>query len=255
MNTVMDQAAALRKLAAARRPVPAAACTRCHGDTGARTVWENICIALGSAGKKTLLMPLAYDSFWTGGEQAGSRTPSVMKGLYAFSRLDSPFKASSPEELGEVFSGLHPLERGMDLVLAECGYGSSSRARHLLEAAPAIFLVFTCDTPSILTAYELLKRVTIARRKAKTPTPLWLPLANKAPSLQAGAETLERFSDAARRFLGVRPVQLGALPLDPKVEEARRAGLPASVMFPHCPFARETALAAGVLMEELCRIR
>lgn len=254
MPAVLDQAAGLRELAARGRPSPVVACTRCHGDTGARTVWESLGIALGSSGRRTLLLPVAYDSFWRGGAEAPAGAPEPVKGLYDFSRLNSPLRPAGGE-LQEVFSGTHRLAAGMDLVLAECGYGSSSRALPLLELAPAVLLVFTCGSTSVLSSYELIKRVTGGRRAAGGKAPLWLLLANKAPSAAEGREALARLSETAAGFLGASCAALGALPYDPKVMEARQAGLPVPVMFPRSRFAEGAAAAAGRLMEEICRIR
>lgn len=256
MPAIMDQAATLRAMAAGRRPAAAAACTRCHGDTGARTIWENLGIMLGNSGRKALLLPMAYGSFWKQEAPEESGEAAVIEDHYGMSRLEAPLPvAPGGPRLRELFEGRHGLARGMDVLLLECGYGSSSRARGILSLAPAVLLVMTCDTHSILASYELVKRVTKARRQAGLPPQRWLLLANKAPSMEAGRGILERFSAASHGFLGIRPVTLGALPADPKVTEARAAGIPVSVIFPGCPFSKSLGLAADRFMEGLCRIQ
>jgi len=256
MPAVLDQAATLRAMAAGRRPAAAAACTRCHGDTGARTVWENLGIALAGAGRKALLLPMAYGSFWKQDAPEEKDEPAVIEDHYGMYRLEAPLPvAPGDPRLRELFAGRHGLARGMDVLLLECGYGSSSRAKGILALAPAMLLVQTCDTHSILSSYELVKRVAKARREAGLPPQRLLLLANKAASPAAGREVLERFSAASERFLGLKPVLLGALPADPKVAEARAAGIPVSVIFPGCAFSRCLTEAAGRLMEGLCRIQ
>lgn len=256
MPAVLDQAATLRALAAGRRPAAAAACTRCHGDTGARTVWENLGILLGNSGRKALLLPMAYGSFWKQEAPEENGGPAAIEDHYGLARLEAPLPvAPGGPRLKELLEGRHGLARGMDVLLLECGYGSSSRARGILSLAPAVLLVMTCDTHSILSSYELVKRVTGARRLAGLPPQRWLLLANKAPSLDAGRGILERFAAASQSFLGVKPVTLGALPADPKVTEARSAGIPVSVIFPGCPFSKCLGKAAAGFMEGLCRIQ
>jgi len=256
MPATLDQAATLRAMAAGRRPAAAAACTRCHGDTGARTVWENLGIALAASGHRTLLLPLAYGSFWRREAAAEEAEAPGIGDHYGLFRAEAPVPAAAGGRgLADLLSGRHALAGGMEVLLLECGYGSSSRARDILPLAPTMLLVFTCDAHSVLASYELVKRVARARLEAGLPEQRLLLLANKAPSPEAGREALKRFCGAAGNFLGLRPAPIGALPFDARVGEARAAGLPVSVLFPDCGFSKSAAAAAENLMEELCRTR
>lgn len=241
--TQTDQVAALRRMTSARRRAGAVACTRSHGGTGARTAWENIGINLCGGGRTAMLLPLAYGSFWNAAP-AASPEPEVLRGHGALLRLDSPYRPA-PDELEPLMTGRHPLAAGADYVLLECGYGSSGRAAGLLGAANAVLLAFTCDSSSVLATYDLMKRCCAARRAAGLPDQAWLLLATMCPSALAGEQALSKFSAAASRFLGLKAVEAGALPLDPRVKEAAAAGMPACVLFPSSPYALAAAAAAG----------
>ena len=139
--------------------------------------------------------------------------------------------------LGEV------ARRDWQLVIIDGGAGVGGAVRPQLLAAREVLVVTTAEPTALADAYAVIKLVATHSPQVR----LWLAV-NQVAGEAEGLAIHRRLEGVCRRFLGVSPEWLGAVPFDPRLRAAVRRQVPLLLEAPGSPAARAvTAMARRLL--------
>ncbi len=274
----MDQAGALRALAAKRRSAPVAyapnaipattrqptrliAVTSGKGGVGKSNFTLNLGLLWANQGKKVLMvdadMGMANADLllgWTGRPHLGEflaglksledivqRHPSgldVIVGLSGARLIPDVLDAN----LNGCLSELQTLVDRYDIVLFDTGAGAGRVVTDFLQAAQEVVVVTNPEPTAMMDAYSLMKLVGQHALQQK-----WHLLVNMALNEEEAASTAKSLMKAAQKFLGQDVSYLGCLPRDPEVLAAVRRQVPWLEGAPHAPVSRRLTELARTL--------
>lgn len=196
------------------------------GGVGTTTVAANLAVVLARHGRRAVFVDADLDhggnAPLAGHGQRGSvadvlagrrtvhevleRGPSgvqVLAGAWASGEVSDPSPAAQDRFVLE----LKRLAPHAEVVVVDAGSGRTHFARRLWQAAAAIVVVTTTDSPSVMNAYAAIKTLAAADAPPEVHT-----LVNLADELAVSDDVHARIATACRRFLGVRAIAAGYVP-------------------------------------------
>ncbi|MGE4138080.1 MAG: MinD/ParA family protein [Pirellulales bacterium] len=228
-----DQATELRQLvrqrggrAAARgATVPLITVAGGKGGVGATTIAANLAVALARQGRRAVFVDADLDHggqvSFCGGTERGSildvlagrrsvhealeRGPSgiqVIAGGWASGEVSDV----TPTAQDRLIAELGHLGPHADVVVVDAGSGRTHFARRLWQAAAALLVVATVDSPAVMNTYAAIK--TLARSDA--PLALYT-LTNLVNDADEALDVQARIAEACRKFLALRATAAGAV--------------------------------------------
>jgi flagellar biosynthesis protein FlhG len=248
---VLDQAAGLRRLSAARR-TKVIAITGGKGGVGKTLTAVNLGAALARLGRNTMLLDADFGLANVDvllGMKARLNLEHVVTGQCALE--DVVLTASSglrvvPASSGSInmatmsrlqhaglIGAFSQLMEPLDVLLVDTAAGLSDGVITFSEAAQRVVVV-VCDEPASLTdAYGLIK--VLSRRQSSCRFEI---VTNMVESAAHGRELYEKLLRVCDRFLGLTPAYLGHVPNDDYLRQAIRRQATVVEAFPSSPSAR-----------------
>jgi len=233
-------------------PVQVIAITGGKGGVGKTSVAVNLATALGSTGKRVLLLDgdlgLANVDVFLGLSPrhtmaqvlAGERSldeiivesqygVNVVPGASGVAELAN-LPAAAHLQLVQAFSAL---SARVDTLIVDTSAGIAHSVVQFTQAAQHV-LVFVCDESASMTdAYALVK--VLSRNHGVNK---FLVLANQTRSPGEGDTLFNKFQRVANRFLDVTLEYVGEIPEDPYLKKAIREQRPVTAAFPSAPASR-----------------
>lgn len=229
-----DQAAGLRKMTQATRPVKVIAIASGKGGVGKTNVTVNLGVALAAQGKEVLLLDadlgLANIDVMLGLHPQynllhvldGSKTlneiivegPAGLKIIPAASGVQKMAELSSVEHAGMI-QAFSEMEQHIDVLMIDSAAGIADSVVSFCKAAQEVVVV-VCDEPASITdAYALIK---LLNRDHKVER--FHIIANMCRSVQEGRELFDKISLVCDRFLDVTLDFMGIVPFDDELRAA-----------------------------------
>jgi flagellar biosynthesis protein FlhG len=222
------------------------------GGVGKTSVAVNLATALGSTGKRVLLLDgdlgLANVDVFLGLSPrhtmaqviSGERTLEeiILESQYGVNVVPG---ASGIAELANLPSFVHlqlvqafsALTARIDTLIVDTSAGLAHSVLQFTQAAQHVLLV-VCDEPASRTdAYALTK--VLSRNHGVNR---FFVLANQTRSPGEGDALFQKFQRVANRFLDVTLEYVGEIPEDPYLKRAIREQRPVTAAFPSCPASR-----------------
>lgn len=233
-ETPQDQAAGLRQMQQASRPVKVIAVASGKGGVGKTNVTVNLGVALASLGKQVVLLDadlgLANIDVMLGLHPQfnllhvldGSKTlseilvegPGGMQIIPAASGVKKMAELSPAEHAGMI-QAFSELEQHIDVLLIDSAAGIADSVISFSRAAQEVIVV-VCDEPASITdAYALIKLLSREHGVERFHI-----IANMSRSVQEGRELFDKINLVCDRFLDVTLDFMGIVPFD---EDLRRA--------------------------------
>jgi flagellar biosynthesis protein FlhG len=270
--TLVDQASALRTLAAGTRPrATVVAITSGKGGVGKSNIAVNLAAHLARVDKRVVLfdadLGLANADVLCNIElpcnlshvvankrtlaealvptPAGFRLVGGASGLARMADL-------SDRDRQRLVGALELLEYQADVILIDTGAGISPNVLCFTRAADEVLVVTTPEPTAITDAYAVIKVLSRGQREAADgESPRLNLLVNQCRSAEEARLVYERISRVAHQFLGVAVFDAGFVLHDPAVPDAVRARRPFLLASPRCPAARCIAQLAVRLHDGL----
>jgi len=267
----MDQAANLRSLVAAPRPVggPAGplrviAVTSGKGGVGKTNISANLAVLAAKAGKRVLVIDadlgLANVEIVFGlkpryhmGDLINSSisiedvmidAPHGVKILPAGSGVQSLTQLSSDDKL-RFIAALEPVQDKFDLVLVDSGAGIGDNVLFFVGAAQEAILVVSPEPTSLVDAYATVK-VLSQKAGVRHFGVIINPVIDELPA----REIFNKLTQVTSRFLSASVRHLGYIPRDENLHRAIMAQRPLVDAFPHSPASRALHVVANKLFNE-----
>lgn len=233
-------------------PVQVIAVTGGKGGVGKTSVAVNLATALGSTGKRVLLLDgdlgLANVDVFLGLSPRHTMA-QVLSGERTLEEIivESPYGvnvvpgASGVAELANLSAAAHlslvqafsALTSRIDTLIIDTSAGISHSVVQFTQAAQHVLLV-VCDEPASMTdAYALTKVMSRNHGVSK-----FFVLANQTRAPGEGDALFQKFQRVANRFLDVTLEYVGEIPDDPYLKRAVREQRPVTAAFPSCPASR-----------------
>lgn len=233
-ETPQDQAAGLRQMQQASRPVKVIAIASGKGGVGKTNVTVNLGVALASQGKQVVLLDadlgLANIDVMLGLHPQfnllhvleGTKTlreilvegPAGMQIIPAASGVKKMAELSPAEHAGMI-QAFSELEQHIDVLLIDSAAGIADSVISFSRAAQEVIVV-VCDEPASITdAYALIKLLSREHGVQRFHI-----IANMSRNVQEGRELFDKISMVCDRFLEVTLDFMGIVPFD---EDLRRA--------------------------------
>jgi flagellar biosynthesis protein FlhG len=234
-------------------PVQVIAVTGGKGGVGKTSVAVNLATALGSTGKRVMLLDgdlgLANVDVFLGLSPRHTMA-QVLSGERSLDEIivESPYDgvhvvpgASGVAELANLPAAAHlqlvqafsALTSRIDTLIIDTSAGISHSVVQFTQAAQHVIVV-VCDEPASLTdAYALVKVMSRNHGVEK-----FFVLANQTRSPGEGDTLFNKFQRVANRFLDVTLEYVGEIPEDPYLKKAIREQRPVTAAFPACPASR-----------------
>lgn len=233
-ETPQDQAAGLRQMQQAARPVKVIAIASGKGGVGKTNVTVNLGVALASQGKQVVLLDadlgLANIDVMLGLHPQfnllhvleGSKTlreilvdgPAGMQIIPAASGVKKMAELSPAEHAGMI-QAFSELEQHIDVLLIDSAAGIADSVISFSRAAQEVIVV-VCDEPASITdAYALIKLLSREHGVERFHI-----IANMSRNVQEGRELFDKINMVCDRFLQVTLDFMGIVPFD---EDLRRA--------------------------------
>ena len=271
MSNDMDQAANLRSLVAAPRPVdgPAGplrviAVTSGKGGVGKTNISANLAVLAARAGKRVLVIDadlgLANVEIVFGlkpryhmGDLINSSisiedvmidAPHGVKILPAGSGVQSLTQLSSEDKL-RFIAALEPVQDKFDLVLVDSGAGIGDNVLFFVGAAQEAILVVSPEPTSLVDAYATVK-VLSQKAGVRHFGVIINPVIDELPA----REIFNKLTQVTSRFLSASVRHLGYIPRDENLHRAIMAQRPLVDAFPHSPASRALNVLADKLFNE-----
>jgi flagellar biosynthesis protein FlhG len=235
------------------------------GGTGKTTVAVNLALALNRAGHTVCLLDADF-GLANAEVHLGLPTPErtlenvlfdglpleeclvpvrpgldLISGSSGVARMAELDKAARRRLIDE-FSALS----GYDFLLLDNSPGISSQVVSLCLATREIILVVNPEASSLVDAYALVK---VLKENG-----LWWPplvLVNRAESGAQARQVFARFQDTVMQFLELKPLFLGAIPLDETARRISAAGKPFLTLREDLPASQAIMSVAKLLSERL----
>ncbi|WP_129722481.1 MinD/ParA family protein [Xylanivirga thermophila] len=132
-----------------------------------------------------------------------------------------------------------------DIVLIDTGAGLSHSTLKMVLAANEIILVTTPEPTSITDAYSIVKLVSSIDATKKFGL-----ISNRAETSREGKQVLDKFSDAANRFLNIEIKKLGYIEYNSLAVKAVKHQVPFVLSSPDSKISRQIiAIAEGILLK------
>ncbi len=233
-ETSQDQAAGLRQMQQASRPVKVIAIASGKGGVGKTNVTVNIGVALALQGKQVVLLDadlgLANIDVMLGLHPQfnllhvleGTKTlreilvegPAGMQIIPAASGVKKMAELSPAEHAGMI-QAFSELEQHIDVLLIDSAAGIADSVISFSRAAQEVIVV-VCDEPASITdAYALIKLLSREHGVQRFHI-----IANMSRNVQEGRELFDKIAMVCDRFLEVTLDFMGIVPFD---EDLRRA--------------------------------
>lgn len=233
-ETPQDQAAGLRQMQQASRPVKVIAIASGKGGVGKTNVTVNLGVALASQGKQVVLLDadlgLANIDVMLGLHPQfnllhvleGTKTlreilvegPAGMQIIPAASGVKKMAELSPAEHAGMI-QAFSELEQHIDVLLIDSAAGIADSVISFSRAAQEVIVV-VCDEPASITdAYALIKLLSREHGVQRFHI-----IANMSRNVQEGRELFDKIAMVCDRFLEVTLDFMGIVPFD---EDLRRA--------------------------------
>lgn len=233
-ETPQDQAAGLRQMQQASRPVKVIAIASGKGGVGKTNVTVNLGVALATLGKQVVLLDadlgLANIDVMLGLHPQfnllhvleGSKSlteilvegPAGMQIIPAASGVKKMAELSPAEHAGMI-QAFSELEQHIDVLLIDSAAGIADSVISFSRAAQEVIVV-VCDEPASITdAYALIKLLSREHGVQRFHI-----IANMSRNVQEGRELFDKIAMVCDRFLEVTLDFMGIVPFD---EDLRRA--------------------------------
>lgn len=233
-ETPQDQAAGLRQMQQASRPVKVIAIASGKGGVGKTNVTVNLGVALASQGKQVVLLDadlgLANIDVMLGLHPQfnllhvleGTKTlreilvagPAGMQIIPAASGVKKMAELSPAEHAGMI-QAFSELEQHIDVLLIDSAAGIADSVISFSRAAQEVIVV-VCDEPASITdAYALIKLLSREHGVQRFHI-----IANMSRNVQEGRELFDKIAMVCDRFLEVTLDFMGIVPFD---EDLRRS--------------------------------
>ncbi|MDT8309868.1 MAG: MinD/ParA family protein [Methylophaga sp.] len=233
-ETPQDQAAGLRQMQQASRPVKVIAIASGKGGVGKTNVTVNLGVALATLGKQVVLLDadlgLANIDVMLGLHPQfnllhvleGSKTlreilvegPAGMQIIPAASGVKKMAELSPAEHAGMI-QAFSELDQHIDVLLIDSAAGIADSVISFSRAAQEVIVV-VCDEPASITdAYALIKLLSREHGVGRFHI-----IANMSRNVQEGRELFDKIAMVCDRFLEVTLDFMGIVPFD---EDLRRA--------------------------------
>ena len=231
------------------------------GGVGTTTLSVNLSVALAQQGQRVVLVdanPTQADVAPLCGLDERYSVSDVLQSRRNIHEVLEPGPAGiqvvpgcwAPKHSGDISSfaqqrliaQLTSLGRHADLVVLDCGSGSSEIVKQYWQAADQVLLVTTEDSVSIMDAYATIKLLFCSEEPVSIST-----LVNQSVDERTATDVHRRIDTSCGRFLGLRIAAAGHVPLDSHVPAAAAAGAPLLVQSPTCEAARAIDRLAAVI--------
>ncbi len=233
-ETPQDQAAGLRQMQQASRPVKVIAIASGKGGVGKTNVTVNLGVALATLGKQVVLLDadlgLANIDVMLGLHPQfnllhvleGTKTlreilvegPAGMQIIPAASGVKKMAELSTAEHAGMI-QAFSELEQHIDVLLIDSAAGIADSVISFSRAAQEVIVV-VCDEPASITdAYALIKLLSREHGVQRFHI-----IANMSRNVQEGRELFDKINMVCDRFLEVTLDFMGIVPFD---EDLRRS--------------------------------
>jgi flagellar biosynthesis protein FlhG len=256
----MDQAEKLRKIVSEqnipRRTSRVITVTSGKGGVGKSSIAVNLAIALSRLGKKVVILDADF----------GLANIEIMLGIRPiFNLADLMFRGKSlsdiitmgPENIGFISGGsgiqeltnltkdqivymirkLVELDRTADIIIIDTGAGIDDSVLEFVAASSEVLLIATPEPTSITDAYALLKTLKRKSEFSIADTTIKM-ITNKVTPDEDGEEIFEKLNIVVSRFLKIKMVYMGHIPVDKAVSKSVMKQRPAIVEYPNSEFSR-----------------
>lgn len=267
-----DQASNLRKLAGQKSVTGdmKALCGRIitiasgKGGVGKTNIAVNLAIALGKAGKKTMLLDadlgmanvdiiLGMTPQYTlldvmqGKKTLGEIIITGPAGIKIVSGGSGIFELANIRRLNriKIITEIELLARSMDYLFIDSGAGISESVIGFATAADDVIMVITPEPTSITDGYGMIKVLS----KFKLQKKVYLVI-NRADNFKEAEATARKIKTVIQRFLGIQVVLLGYVYYDQNVEKAVKKMEPFMSLCPHTQATKDVSLIADNLLRD-----
>lgn len=138
----------------------------------------------------------------------GIRFISGGSGMYDLVNLSST-------HLERIVEDICKLDGWADIIIIDTAAGISNNVIKFAVAASETILVTTPEPTSITDAYALMKAISTLKQEVRINL-----IVNKAENIKEAVEIIDRFADAANKFLGITVTKLGYVLFDGAVTKA-----------------------------------
>ncbi len=138
------------------------------------------------------------------------------------------------EKQVQMLHNLEPVFKNYQMLLLDLGAGVQETVQYFAAMAAIRLIVLTPEPTSLTDAYALVKVL-----KTKLNVKEFLVIVNQAESMKEAQTIFERLATACEHFLKVKPVLLGAVSYDLKLQEAVLRQSPFMHLFPESKAAKQ----------------
>lgn len=129
--------------------------------------------------------------------------------------------------IDQLLSRVKKLDEEADIILIDTGAGVSDSVMKMILAADETILIVTPEPTSIMDAYALVKLASLQNENIRLRL-----VVNKAENFFEAKQILEKFSNAAKRFLNVELDKLGYICNDAHVTRSVKQQIPYTICYP-----------------------
>jgi flagellar biosynthesis protein FlhG len=151
---------------------------------------------------------------------SGLKVVASGSGVYKMANL-------SEKAIEECLQHLNEIEKFTDIMLIDTGAGLSQNVLKFVLAAGEVVVVTTPEPTAITDAYGVIKTIAGADQSM----PIWV-VVNMIKNENEGFQVIDRLSGVSQRFLGVKLVKMGFIPMDPNVSNAVKKQQPLVISHP-----------------------
>ncbi|MGC4031602.1 MAG: MinD/ParA family protein [Tepidisphaeraceae bacterium] len=260
----VDQASALRSLAASQRRATVIAVTSGKGGVGKSNISVNLAIKLAEQGKRVALLDADLgmantdvicnvDLNWNLSHVISRKRElkdvmqEVPGGFWLIGGASGLAKMADLTDYDRqhVLDAMGELENQFDVILIDTGAGLHANVLSFTRAADHVLVVTTPEPTAITDAYAVVK-VIVRDGQDRTMS----LLVNQVNNADEAKSVYDRISKVARQFLGVGLFDAGFVYADPNVPAAVRKRTPFVLWSPRCPATACVTQLAGRLNQD-----